>query len=693
MSVALHPETRLGDETVELHGRSIPDPYRWLEDADTPEIRAWVDAQNAYTESVLSASTSREAIRERMTELFGYAKVGAPKRSGGRWFQWRNSGLQNQSVLFVMSSQSDEGRVLLDPNAIAADGTQAVMGTSVNPDGSLLAYALSDGGSDWMTWHVRDVETGEDLPDLVEWTKFSGAAWAPDGSGFYYSGFDAPEQGLELYERNDERRVYFHTIGTPQSDDPVVYERPGEPELFLAADVTFDGRYVVLSVSHATAPENELHVLDLEAAEPAWQALVPERTSLNHVIGNAGRDFFLLTDFGASRRRIVRVSLDHPGRDAWVELVPEGEHKLTGAAHAGDRLVCHTLVHGTSGLSVYGTDGAHLHDVAAPPFSAILELSGRPDELEFSGRPDDPLIFFSTTSYSDPGSVWSHDVATGETTQVWAASAPFDRDAIVTEQVFVESLDGTKIPALLVRRKDVQPTGDVPTLLTAYGGFNIPLLPVFAIYAATWVDRGGLFVSANLRGGGEYGLDWYHAGRRERKQNCFDDFCSVARWLHSSGWSNPSRIAIKGKSNGGLLVGACVTQHPELFGAVIPEVGVLDMLRFSEFTIGWAWATEYGHAEDETEFGWLIDYSPLHNIRPGTEYPPVMVTTGDHDDRVVPAHSYKFAAALQAAQGGDAPVVIRVETKAGHGAGKPTAKIIAEFTDMLAFLELALGVS
>lgn len=686
------PPTRTGDETVELHGHVIADAYRWLEGADTPEIRAWVEAQNTYTESVLSASISREAIRQRLTKLWGFPKVGAPTRKGGRWFQWRNTGLQNQSELFVMSSPTDEGRVLLDPNVLSSDGTMAVSAISVSPDGALLAYALSDGGSDWLTWRVREVESGKDRSDVVRWSKISGGEWAPDASGFYYSAFEAPEQGLELFEPNRELRVYFHRLGAQQSEDRVVFERPGEPELFFSAEVSHDGRFLVVTVAHATAPETELHVLDLEAAEPTWRALVADRTSRNTMIGNEGEDFLLLTDAGASRRRIVQVSLVDADRGSWTEVVAEADHKLTGAAHVGARLVCHYLVHGTSTLTVADRDGAQLHRVPTPEFSAVLELSGRPDELELSGRPDDPLMFFSTTSFTDPGTIWSHDVSTGETTRVWTSCVPLDREAIATEQVFIESLDGTQIPVLLVHREGIRPTGDVPVLLTAYGGFNIPVTPVFAIYAAAWVERGGVFASANLRGGGEYGLEWYRAGRLANKQNVFDDFCSVARWMHTSGWSRPSRIAIKGKSNGGLLVAACLTQKPELFGAAVPEVGVLDMLRFSKFTIGWAWATEYGDPEDETAFRWLLDYSPLHNVRPGVSYPATMITTGDHDDRVVPGHSFKFGAALQAAQAGDAPIVIRVEPMAGHGAGKPTAKIIAEFTDILAFLELALGV-
>jgi prolyl oligopeptidase len=687
-----YPSTRSGSDTVELHGQVIADPYRWLEDTDAPETRAWIEAQNALTESVLSGATSREAIRERLTELWDFPRFGAPSRRRGRWFQWRNTGLQNQAVLFVMSSPTDEGRVLLDPNGLSPDGTAAVSATAVTHNGSLLAYAVSEGGSDWMTWRVREVESGEDLADVVEWSKFTGAAWLRDGSGFYYGAFDPPEEGRELLGQNDALRICFHRIGTTQREDRVVYERRDDPQLIFWPAVSDDGRFLVVSVARGTAPETELHVLDLEASEPRWRALVADMTSLNAVIGNEGEDFFVLTDADAPRRRIVRVPLGDPGRSPWAEIVAEGDHQLTGAAHVGGQLVCHYLAHAVSMLRVFGTSGDELHGIAIPEFSAVLELSGLPGDLELSSSPDDPLMFFSTTSFSDPGSIWSHDVSTGETTQVWTASVPLDRDSIVTEQVFAESVDGTQVPVFLVHRKDVRPTGDVPALLSGYGGFDIPVTPTFQVPYAAWVDRGGLLAIANLRGGGEYGLDWYHAGRLAKKQNVFDDFCSVARWLHTSGWSQPSKIAIKGKSNGGLLVGACLTQHPELFGAAIPEVGVLDMLRFAKFTIGWAWTAEFGDPEDETAFGWLVKYSPLHNVRDGVSYPATMITTGDHDDRVVPGHSFKFAAALQAAQAGDAPVIIRVETSAGHGAGKPTAKAIAESTDVLSFVELALGV-
>jgi prolyl oligopeptidase len=678
-----YPSTRPGSDTVDLHGQVIPDPYRRLEDTDAPETRAWIEAQNALTESLLAGATSRQAIRERLTELWDFPKLGAPSRHGRRWFQWRNTGLQNQSVLFVMASPTDDGRVLLDPNELSSDGTAAVSATAITHDGSRLAYAVSEGGSDWMTWRVRDIETGEDLPDVVEWSKFTGASWLRDGTGFYYGAFDAPGEGRELLDQNDALRICFHRVGTTQDEDAVVFERPEDPELIFWPAVSDDGRFLVMTVVRGTAPETELHVMDLEAPEPEWRTLAGDMTSESTVVGNDGEDFFLLTDAGAPRRRIVALPFGDTDRSAWTEVVAERDHVLTAASHVGGRLVCHHLADAVSKLSVFSTAGVELHRIATPELSSVLELSG---------RHDDPLLFLGVTSYSDPGSIWSHDVSTGETTLVWAAPVSFDRDALVTEQVFVESSDGTRVPVFLARRKDVRRTGDVPVLLTGYGGFNVPLTPAFQVPYLAWMERGGLLAVANLRGGGEYGLDWYNAGRLANKQNVFDDFCSVARWLHTSGWSRPSKIAIKGKSNGGLLVGACLTQHPELFGAAIPEVGVLDMLRFARFTIGWAWTAEYGDPEDATAFGWLLDYSPLHNLHPGVHYPPTMVMTGDHDDRVVPGHSFKFAAALQAAQAGDAPVVIRVETSAGHGAGKPTAKAIAEATDVLAFMELALGV-
>jgi len=669
-----YPVTPTVDVVDMLHGVPVADPYRWLEDTEDPSTRQWISSQNALTEGLLSAVPAREEIRDRLTELWDFPKQGVPSRRGQRWFQSRNSGLQNQPVLYVSATVGEEGRVLLDPNELSADGTVALSGLSITDDGSLLAYATSAGGSDWMTWRVRDVATGEDLPDVVEWSKFSGAAWVE--GGFCYGALEAPVPGQEYLAESRLLRVFLHRLGTSQADDELVFELPAEPELMPNAAVTDDGAYLVVTVARGTFPETRLHVQALATGE--WFDLSPSLASRDHVIGNEGSSFLLLTDRDAERRRVVRVSLEAPSD--WVEVVPETEDVLLDAWHVGGRLVCHYLHHAQSRLRVFSTSGHQLGSIDLPESSALGDLQG---------RVSDELVHFSTTSFVDPGTVWSHSLETGETAAV--VRSPVELGDVVSEQVFVPSPDGTLVPVFLVRRRDVEPTGDVPVWLYGYGGFNVPMTPAFSVQRAVWVERGGMVAVANLRGGGEYGRAWYDAGRLANKQNVFDDFCAVAEWLGStSGWSRPARIAINGGSNGGLLVGACLTQRPELFGAAVPEVGVLDALRFHKFTIGWAWTSDFGDPDDASAFEWLRAYSPLHNVA-ARDYPAVMVMTGDHDDRVVPGHSFKFAAALQAAQTGEAPVLIRVETSAGHGAGKPTAKLISERTDYLAFLELALG--
>ncbi|HET7571235.1 MAG TPA: prolyl oligopeptidase family serine peptidase [Gaiellaceae bacterium] len=678
-----YPAARRGDEVVEVGGHVVPDPYRWLEQLDSPETRAWVDAQQSLTESVLAdAAELRDAIAARLTALWDFPSRSVPSRHGSRWFQWRNAGLQNQPILYVGGSPEDEGRVLLDPNTLSADGTVAVTGATFTEDGRLLAYATSDAGADWMTWHVRDVESGADLPDVVHWSKIAGGAWLADGSGFYYSAYDRPPEGHELVQYSGLLRIRLHRLGTDESEDAVVFERPESAHAMPIATVTEDGRFLVVMLATAGATETALFVQDLRAAQPEWKRLAGDLESFVSLVGVDGDAFFVLTNVGAARRRIVRVQLGDRSREAWREVVPEGEHMLIEARHVGGRLVCQYLRHAAAELAVFGADGALLHRVDVPAGSTVPQISG---------SADDPLLFFSTTSFTDPGTLWSHDVETGVTSLVRRTEAPLPAQETVTEQVFVDSLDGTKIPVFLVRRADVTPTGEVPVLLTGYGGFNIPLTPGFSVPQQVWIERGGLLAVATLRGGGEYGAEWHDAGRLANKQNVFDDFMSVARWLHGSGWSKPARIAIQGGSNGGLLVGAALVQQPELFGAVVCEVGVLDMLRFHTFTLGPVWNSEYGDPDDPQAFETLARYSPVHNVRPGLSYPPTLITTGDHDDRVVPCHSFKFGAALQHAQAGPAPVLLRIEKAAGHGQGKPIAKVIEARAEVLAFVERALS--
>jgi prolyl oligopeptidase len=695
-SVRSYPAARRGSETYDYLGEVIVDPYRWLEDADSSETVAFVTAQNEVTAAYLEGIPTRDAIRRRLAELWSSPRYGVPFERRGCWFQFRNSGLQDQGVLYVMDSAADEGRVLLDPNTLADDGTVAVSSYEVSPDGCLLAYATSDAGSDWKTWHVRSVDEGTDLPDRVEWCKYSGAAWLGDGSGFYYSAPDRPEPGRELQAESRNLRVFCHRLGTPQVDDELVFEAPDEPEWVPTASVTDDGRFLIVSIRRGTFPESQLRVLDLDRTGAGLRPLVGDFSAVADVVTNVGSTFFVRTDSGAERSRLVAIDLgdanEAPAPDTWREIVAEGEDTLVGVRHCGSYLVCHYLEDAHSVLRIYDLEGSFIRDVPLPGLVSLFAADEEPDSIQ--GRPGAALVFFKVTSFLEPGAIWCHDLGSGDTSVVLPSASSFDPAAYVTELVFAVSGDGTKVPVFVSRRRDVVPTGDVPVLMHGYGGFNVSISPGFSVQMAVWMERGGVFAETVLRGGGEYGKSWHDAGRLANKQNVFDDYCACARYFTESGWSRPGRIAISGGSNGGLLVGACITQHPELFGAAVAEVGVLDMLRFHKFTIGWAWTSDYGDPEDPEQALWPRAYSPLHHVVAATSYPPTLIMTGDHDDRVVPGHSLKFAAAVQAAAAGvpDAgPILLRVETSAGHGAGKPTTKQIAERTDVLAFLEAALG--
>lgn len=686
------PPTRAGEQVDDHHGEVVADPYRWLEDTNAPETRAWIAAQNEVTQAWLSSVPARDEIRARLGELWDYPKYGVPFERGGRWFQSRNSGLQDQSVLWVMSGPEEEGRVLLDPNRLSEDGTVAVSSVAVTDDGSLLAYATSAGGSDWMTWHVRDVASGTDLPDTLDWSKYGGAAWRRDATGFYYTALDAPSPGAELTEKSPPRRIMFHRLGTTQRDDEVVFAAPEQPEFGPDVTVTEDGRFVVISVSEGTAPEAEVHVIDLEDRDGTLLPLVTGFTSKAHVVTSVGSRFYLVTDHGAERQRIVAVDLGRHEREHWEEVVPESGDVLLAARHCGGKLVCHYLSDACSRLRIFELDGAPVREVDLP---AICSVVHEHEESGVEGRPDAGTICYAVTSFTDSGSLWAHDLATGETRQLRPPACRIDPSELVSEQVFVEASDGAVVPLFLTRRRDAAPDGETPVLLYGYGGFDVPITPGFAVDQAVFVERGGMLAVAVLRGGGEYGRSWHEAGSRAHKQRVFDDFCACARWLAASGWTRAGRIVANGGSNGGLLVGACITQHPELFGAAVAEVGVFDMLRFHEFTIGWAWKSDYGDPDDPEQYRWVRAYSPLHHVVPGRSYPPVLLTTGDHDDRVIPGHSFKFAATLQAArpEGASAPALIRVDTSTGHGHGMPTSKAIAERADVLAFAEGAVGTS
>ena len=669
--------------TVDLvedhHGEKVSDLYRPLEDPDAPATMDWVQAENEITSGYLAGIESRPAIRDRIAELWDYPKSGVPFERGGHWFSLRNSGLQAQSVLYVSDAPTDPGRVLIDPNTLSEDGTVSLTGLGVSDDGTLAAWATSSGGSDWMTWRIRSVGSGEDLADIVEWSKFSGAAWS--AGGFFYTAIEQPPAGSELTEAVRSPRIDFHRVGTAASSDVVEYEAPDRPDWIPHAGVTDDSRFLVVTVTKGTGTETYVLVRDL--TEPGeLVALNRQFEHKDELIDHIGDgEFLVLTDRGAERGRVVRARIG-VDPDEWEEVVPETADTLLDARFYFGQLVCHYLHNAQSALRVHDRSGRLLDEIPLPAASSVTELSGRAGSAR---------MHFQVMSYVESGAIWSHDLDSGTTSLVQPSAARFRSSDYVTEQVFAPSADGTRVPMFVTRPASFAPSGDAPVLLYGYGGFNVPLTPAFSVTFAAWLDRGGILAVANLRGGGEFGRAWHEAGRLDRKQNVFDDFAACARWLAESKWSSAEHIAVMGASNGGLLVGATLTQHPELIGAALAEVGVMDMLRFHLFTIGWAWKSDFGDPDDPEQFRWLLAYSPLHNIKPGSCYPPTLVMTGDHDDRVVPAHSYKFAAALQAAQSCDRPVLLRVTTSGGHGAGKPTDKLIDEAADRLAFLEAALG--
>jgi len=668
-------------EHVDLyHGTEVADPYRWLEDPDSAETGAWVEAQNELTFRYLDGIESRGAIRERLTELWNYERYGVPEAKGGRYFSTRNDGLQNQAVLYVQEGLDAAPRVLLDPNGLSSDGTVALAAWEVSDDGRWMAYALSSGGSDWREWRVREVATGEDLSDHLKWTKFGSVTWAADGSGFWYGRYPAPDGG-ELTAANSEHKLYFHLLGTGQEADTVVYERPEQPKWSYSTSLTDDGRWLVIHGHEGTARKNRLWYLDLLYGEQA-QPLFTDFDASYEVVGNDGEEWYVFTTNGAPRGRVLAVHLADLRPLAWRELVPETADALSEVEYLDGALVCHYLHDASSLLRVHETDGRLRHEVALPTLGTVGALHGTAAGAE---------AFYSFSSFTTPGTVFRLDLASAASTPHFAPEGAFDPAGFTTRQVWYESADGTRVPMFLVHRAGLEPNGELPVQLYGYGGFNIPITPSFSVANLVWLEMGGVFAVANIRGGGEFGRDWHLAGTVHDKQNVFDDFIAAGDWLVEQGWTRPGRLAIRGASNGGLLVGACVNQRPDLYGAALPAVGVMDMLRFHEFTIGWAWTSDYGSSEDPEQFRTLLAYSPYHNAQEGVRYPAVMVTTGDHDDRVVPAHSFKYAAAMQEAQAGPKPVLIRVETRAGHGAGKPTSKRIAEYADMWAFLQKELG--
>ena len=677
-----YPEARRADHQDTYHGVTVPDPYRWLEDLDSAETTAWVAAENKATFAYLEKVQSRGVIKERLTALWNYERYGVPSQEGGRYFFTRNDGLQNQAVLFTVASLEAEARVLLDPNTLSKDGTVALAGTAVSDDGKHLAYGVAEAGSDWNTWKVRSVDSATDLPDTLRWVKFSGASWTKDGKGFFYSRYAEPVAGSERKNVNLDHKLYYHKLGTPQSEDVLVYERKDQPEWLLGGSVTEDGRYLVIGVAQGKTKNTALFYKDLQAESAPVAELLSKFDAQYGFVGNDGPVFWVQADKDAPRGQVIAIDIRKPEPQDWTVVIPESADALQSVTVVGERFFASYL---KDARSVVRTS-----DLRGKPLSEV-ELPGIGTAGGFAGKRSDTETFFYFTSYIAPTTIYRHDVNAGKSQVFRAPKVAFDAAAYETRQVFYKSKDGTQVPMFLTHRKDLKHDGSNPTLLYGYGGFNIPMTPAFSISNLVWLERGGVFAVANLRGGGEYGEEWHQAGTKLRKQNVFDDFVAAAEWLVANKFTSRKRLAIAGGSNGGLLVGAVLNQRPELFGAAIPAVGVMDMLRFHKFTIGWAWVSDYGSSDDPKEFAALRAYSPYHNVKEGACYPPTLVTTADHDDRVFPAHSFKYAAALQKAQGCDKPVLIRIETRAGHGAGKPTAKIIEEAADVWAFLLRALG--
>ncbi len=673
-----YPETKTVDQTDDHHGVMVADPYRWLENdvREDDEVRAWVDAQNAVTFEYLERLPRRAEIETRLTELWNYEKFQTPFKSGGHYYFRRNDGLQNQYVLYTMDSLDAEPEVLIDPNTWSEDGTVALDQVAPDPQGRYLAYMIQDGGSDWRTARVMDLETGELLPETLEWLKFTGLVWRADGSGFYYSRYPQPEEGAEFQSLNKNQAVYFHRVGTPQSEDALVYARPDNPEWGFFAAESHDGAHLVIHVWKGTDDRNQVVYKDMTDADSEPFMLVEGFEAGYTFLGALGSTLYFQTNLEAPKNRVVAIDMADSAA-GWTEVVAESENVLQDTSFIGGRLVAEYLEDAKSKVVEYAADGSVIGE---------LELPGIGSVGGFSGDVDDEETFFSFSSYNNPGEIWHYDLANGEKTLFRRTQVDFNPDDYVVEQVFYESKDGTRVPMFITHRKDVELDGSAPTILYGYGGFNISLTPNFSITQLAWMEMGGVYAIANLRGGGEYGEAWHKAGTKLDKQNVFDDFIAAGEYLVAENYTSPGHLGIFGGSNGGLLVGAVTNQRPDLFGAAIPAVGVMDMLRFHQFTAGRFWTDDYGSADNEDEFRALHAYSPYHNIEDGTCYPPVMATTADTDDRVVPGHTFKYIARLQAAQGCANPVLVRIETRAGHGAGTPTDKIIEQYADRWAFL-------
>ncbi len=677
-----YPKAKRGDVVDDYNGVKVADPYRWMEDTESSDMRSWIDAQNKLTDAYLATIPQRERIRNRLTELWNYERYSAPSKiTEGFYIYSKNDGLQNQSVWYRANSINDPGKVFFDPNKLSTDGTAALSGSSFTDDGKLWAYGVAIAGSDRTSWRIMNTQTGEYLTDTLSPNRQGGVSWLKDNSGFFYSRFPAPESGAELKAANKFQKLYFHKLGTPQSEDYVVYERPDDGELFVGGGVTEDGNWLLISVAKGTERMNMVYVKNLTMEKAPIMPVVTDRKFSFSPIGNDGSVFYFRTDKDAPRGKVVKVDVLAPNK-GWEDVIPETEDTLNGVSFINDQFVLNYMKDAATRIKIHDMNGKWVRDV---------ELPGIGSAGGFGGRRTDSETFYTYSSYNEPPTIYRYDMKTGKSTLFRRAGAKVDPSQFVVKQVFYNSKDGTRVPMFISHKKGLKLDGSNPTILYGYGGFNISQTPGFSVSRIAWMEMGGIYAVANIRGGAEYGKSWWQGGSRLNKQNTFDDFAWAGKYLIEQKYTSTPKLAIQGGSNGGLLVGAVLNQHPELFGAALPAVGVMDMLRFTEFTVGAAWKSDYGDPKVPADFNALLAYSPLHNAKPGTEYPATLVTTADHDDRVFPAHSFKYTAAMQHAQAGDDPILIRIETKAGHGAGKPTSKQIEELADIYGFLVKSLG--
>lgn len=674
-----YPETKRIDHVDDYHGVKVPDPYRWLEAdvRESKEVKNWVTAQNKVTNKYLESIPERDAIRKRLKDLWNYERFSAPSLKGGRYFYTRNDGLQNQSVLYVQESLKDEPRELIDPNKWSKDGTVSLAGVSVSPNGRYLAYAKSDAGSDWSTWAVKDVDTGKDLADEIKWVKFSSPTWTKDSLGFFYSRYPEPKKGEKFQGLVFNPKLYFHRVGTPQADDVLVYHRPDHPEWGFQTSISDDGRYLVITIWKGTDDRYRVVYRDLQEPYAYPIDLIDNFENKYDFIGNDGPKFYFTTDYKAPRGRVIAIDIRKPAKENWQEVIPEGDSALTGVGFVSNLFVADYLKDARTQVKIFNTSGDFIREV---DFPGIGTASG------FGGSRSNTETFYTFNSFATPPSIFRYDMITGKSELFRQPKVKFDPNQFVTKQVFYKSDDGTKVPMFITYKKGLKLNGNNPTLLYGYGGFNISITPRFSLGTVAWMEMGGVYAVANIRGGGEYGKEWHQSAVKLNRPKAYEDFIAAAEWLIDNKYTSKKKIAIQGRSNGGLLIGAVMCKRPDLFGACLPGVGVMDMLRFHKFTAGRYWVDDYGSSDNPEEFKVLYSYSPYHNLKPGVEYPPTLVITADTDDRVVPSHSFKFISQLQYCQSGDNPVLARIETRAGHGAGRSTQQVIDEITDEWAFL-------